>query len=100
MGGHLLNELFKHSFFTAHVKSIVLLVFVLSFIWMHVSFLSENINLDNEIYNLANLIEDQYNICGNMAVNQTKKIRITYLSYYMGTNYLGQTNDISSFQLQ
>ena len=92
MGGYLLNELFKHRFFTTSRKSIVLLVFALSFIWMPVSFLSENINVDKEIYNLADLIEDQCNVYGNIAVNQdNKEISIAYLSYYMGTTYLGQT---------
>jgi hypothetical protein len=101
MGGYLVNELFKHSFFTTRRKSIILLVFALSFIWMPVSFLSENINLDKEIYNMANFIEDQYSIHGNIAVNQdNKKIAVTYLSYYLGTTYLGQTNNTSSSQLQ
>lgn len=67
---------------------------------MPASFLSENINSDKEIYNMANLIEDQYNIHGNIAVNHdNKKIHRTYLLYYLGTNYLRQTNIISS-QLQ
>ena len=101
MGGYLLNELFKHSFFTGSRKSIVLLVFALSFIWMPVSFLSENINADKEIYNIANLIEDQYSVHGNIAVNQdNKQISMAYLSYYLGTNYLGQTNNTSNSQLQ
>ncbi|MGB9979503.1 hypothetical protein [Methanobacterium sp.] len=105
MGGYLLNELFKYSFFTGgrkgtSIKSIILLIFAVSFIWMPVSSLSENINSDKEIYNLANLIEDQYNVHGNIVINQdNKKISIAYLSYYMGTNYLGQTNNTGNSKM-
>ncbi len=103
MGGYLLNDLFKYNFFADRkgIKSIILLVFAISFIWMPVSFLNENINSDKEIYNLANLIEDQYNVHGNIAVNQDNKgISIAYLSYYMGTNYLGQADNTSNSKLQ
>ena len=100
MGGYLLNNLFKYKFFTNGIKSIVLLIFAISFMWMPVSFLSENINSDKEIYNMANLIENQCNIHGNMAVNRdNKEISIVYLSYYLGTNYLGQTS-VSNSKLQ
>lgn len=102
MGGYLLNTLFKYDFFTNNKKILVCVVFILSFIWMPVSFLNENINLNKDIYDISNNIETQCNIKGNIATNYGEsRVSMAYLSYYLETNYLGQTKkDISDSKLQ
>lgn len=102
MGGYLLSVLFKSDFFTNISKYVLLLVFAFSFIYMPVTFLHENVNSDKDVYTIANAIEThntQY-IHGNIATNDNDK-KTLYLSYYLGTNYLGQTRkEINDTKLQ
>lgn len=105
MGGYLLNTLFNSNIFTNYKKNafalakvIILSVFVISFVIMPISFLHENVNAGKPVYNLANTLE-QSNIHGNI-VTDDNGIKMLYLSYYLGTTYLGETKKESNTELQ
>lgn len=101
MGGYLLNKLFKSNFFSNKknilllTKIIILPIFMISFVMMPISFLHENVNAGIDVYNLSNTLEAQYNIQGNIATDDNGK-KMIYISYYLGTNYLGQTKKENS----
>lgn len=105
MGGYLLNKLFKSNFFSNRknilllTKIIILPIFMISFVMMPISFLHENVNADADVYNLSNTLETQYNIHGNIASDDNER-KMLYISYYLGTKYLGQTKKENITELQ
>ncbi|WP_414468687.1 hypothetical protein [Methanobacterium sp. ACI-7] len=90
MGGYLTNLFFKNKLFTNTRKILVLLILIVSFVFMPISSLSANINADKDVYILANEIEMQHDIYGNIAAN-TNDNKMIYLAYYLNANYSGQT---------
>jgi hypothetical protein len=90
MGGYLINLFFKNKFFTNYKKTLVILIFIGSFLVMPLLFLYGNVNQGKDIYILANEIEKQHDIYGNIATNDNYN-KMIYLSYYLNAEYLGQT---------
>lgn len=88
MGGYLISLLFRNSFFNNAMKAVLLIIFVASFIFMPVTFLDDNLNVDKNLYDTANAILKQCNLNGNIATNDND-MKTRYLSFYMESNYLG-----------
>ncbi len=89
MGGYLLQQLFNHQFFTRTMKYALLSLFIISLLFIPATSLIQDINSGEGVYELANTINSQYNIHGNIASNDgyMASMFLTYLwkSHYYGT---------------
>ncbi|MCE7700253.1 MAG: hypothetical protein K8E24_015955 [Methanobacterium paludis] len=105
MGGYLINILFKTDFFTkekfANIrKTLILLVFAVSFVIMPANYLVTNIHTGEDIYTLSNTLMNQYGVHGSVATND-RLTDLNYLAYYMNITIYGQAQkNISSTELQ
>lgn len=88
MGGYLLQLLFKKPYCTVEMKSILVVVFVVSLIIMPVTGLIEHENAGKSVYDLANTVENQYHIQGNIASNDGYMASI-YMAYLWNSHYYG-----------
>ncbi|MCE7699019.1 MAG: hypothetical protein K8E24_009425, partial [Methanobacterium paludis] len=105
MGGYLINLLFKTDFFTKAkfgsmikvVKTVLLLVFAVSFITMPVNYLVGNVHTGEDIYNLSNTLMNQYGVHGNVAREFLNPVRlIQILSPNHGVHFhRGATSNIN-----
>ncbi|WP_144011568.1 hypothetical protein [Methanobacterium paludis] len=104
MGGYLINLLFKTDFFTKEKfastrKTVLLIIFALSFVIMPANYLVHHVNTGEDIYTLSNTLTNQYGVHGNVVTNDRSKMR--YLSYYMNVTFYGPAQkNISSEELQ
>lgn len=104
MGGYLLNKLFNTNLFSSIrfnnlLKDICIVAFILLMILMPVNYLVGNLNTGKDSYVLANTL-DEYGVQGNVATNDNLT-EMNYLSYYMGTDLYGQSqNNVSSTDLR
>jgi len=74
MGGYLINLIFKKDLFSKTkfywmIKTVFLLIFAFSFIFMPLNYLVQNVHTDEDIYNLSGALMNQYGIHGNVASN-------------------------------
>lgn len=88
MGGYLLQLLFKKPYCTMEIKSILLVVFVVSLIVMPLSGLMEHEDDGKAIYDIANTVNYQYHIQGNIASNDGYMASI-YVAYLWDSQYYG-----------
>ena len=94
MGGYLINLIFKKDLFSKTkfywmIKTVFLLIFAFSFIFMPLNYLVQNVHTDEDIYNLSDILMNQYGIHDNVASND-ELIKMEYLAYYMNITYYGQ----------
>ena len=93
MGGYLLNLLFKTQFLTKYGKTILTIIFVISFVIMPINGLTSFYNYDKQLYSWGNILENQQNISGNIASNGNNFDGYygdtLALSYFLGTSYYG-----------
>jgi 4-amino-4-deoxy-L-arabinose transferase-like glycosyltransferase len=88
MGGSLLDGLFKTNFFNQYQKGIIVLIFALSFLIAPLTSLDANKGSGEDIYQIQNAI--------NIPLSNVKSAsngvldKSLYLSYYFGTDYVGQ----------
>jgi hypothetical protein len=104
MGGYLINLLFKTDFFTKKkfasvIKTVILLVFAVSFIMMPANYLVTHIHTGEDTYTLSNTLTDQYGVHGNIITNDNLSY-MKYLAYYMNMTVYVQAQNISSGELQ
>ncbi len=88
MGGYLLQLLFKKPYCTTEIKSILLVVLVVSLLVMPLTGLVQNKDSGKSIYDLANTINNQYYIHGNIASNDGY-IASMYMTYLWNSHYYG-----------
>ena len=105
MGGYLLQQLFNHQFFTRTMKYALLSLFIISLLFIPATSLIQDINSGEGVYELANTINSQYNIHGNIASNNgyMASMFLTYLwkSHYYGTaTTLNNWSSMSDSQLE
>ncbi len=93
MGGYLLNLLFKTKFLTKYGKTILTIIFVISFVIMPINGLATFYNYDKQLYSWGEILNNQNDISGNIASNgnlldgyYTDSL---HLSYFLGTSYYG-----------
>ncbi len=93
MGGYLLNLLLKKGFFNRAQMSILMVIFIFSFILLPVSGLNSNKYTGEEYAELGRIINNEYHIKGNIASNGNAENgyyrRTLHLSYFIGTSYYG-----------
>ncbi len=103
MGGYFLQLLFEKPYCTREIKSILLVVFVVSLIVMPLTGLLENKDGGESIYDLANTINDEYHIQGNIASNDGYMASL-YMAYLWDSHYYGTSlrnwNNISDSELE
>lgn len=105
MGGYLLQQLFNNQFFTRTRKYALLSLFIISLLIIPVTSLIQDKDNGKGTYELANTINSQYNIHGNIASNDgyMASIFLTYLwnSHYYGTGTsLNNWNSMSNPELE
>ena len=92
MGGYILNLLFKTNFLNNIGKSILLILFIISFIIMPLNGLRTNYDSGKQLYLDANMLGNQH-ITGNIASNGNLTdgyyCDTVELSYFLGTSYYG-----------
>jgi hypothetical protein len=93
MGGYLLNLLFKTQFLTKYGKTLLTIIFVISFIIMPINGLTSFYDYDKSLYSWGNTLEIQHDISGNIASNGNNFDGYygdtLALSYFLGTSYYG-----------
>jgi hypothetical protein len=93
MGGYLLNLLFKTQFLTKYGKTLLTIIFVISFIIMPINGLTSFYDYDKPLYSWGNTLENQHDISGNIASNGNNFDGYygdtLALSYFLGTSYYG-----------
>lgn len=104
MGGKVLYELFRHDFFKKRILRIFLtIVFILSFAFTptRVSLEMGGDNINRNMYELGTVLNNRYNIHGNLASNR-QKVRVSVhdswhktfrLAYWLKSRYFGQPRD-------
>jgi hypothetical protein len=112
MGGYVLNMLFQHAFFKNNYrKNILIVFFVLSFMLTPLkSFVQAgHYNINKEMHNLSLILQDKYNIQGNIASNREWECIAIHdswhntfrLAYHLNSKYYGQAKrDISDSELE
>lgn len=88
MGGYLLQLLFKKPYCTMEIKSILLTVFIVSLIIMPLTGLMQHKDGGKNIYDLANTVNGQYHIQGNIASNDGYMASM-YMAYLWNSHYYG-----------
>jgi hypothetical protein len=88
MGFYLMQELFNKNFCNLEMKSILLLVFIFSIIIVPVTSLISNIDSGKGTYELANQINNQYHLKGNVASNDGYMASL-FVCYLCGAQYYG-----------
>jgi hypothetical protein len=96
MGGYLINLLFKNNLINNSMKKILLILLVFSFIITPINGLINGYNAEENIYQLGNILKNNYNLDGNIASNAEWEIT-TYSVYYAGGKYYGQTKENTTF---
>jgi len=88
MGAFLLTLLFKNDFFTPSRKTVLVTIFIISFLIMPVNHLVETINTDKDVY----LLSESVNISPHTRIASNNEwLKSTYLAYYWNSEYIGQT---------
>ncbi len=105
MGGYLLQQLFNNQFFTRTKKYMLLSLFIISLLVLPATSLIQDKDSGKGTYELANTINSQYNIHGNIASNNgyIASMFLTYLwnSHYYGTGTsLNNWNSMSNPELE
>lgn len=93
MGVYLLNLLFKIGSLKSHIKNILLIFLILSFIINPVNALIMNVDVGKDSYTLSEAL-NHYNIHGNLASNDDWRVS-DYIAYYTRSKYYGQTRNES-----
>lgn len=105
MGGYLINLLLKNNIFNKAQNSILLVIFVISFLLLPISGLTTNKYDGKDYADLGHIINDELHIKGNIASNGNADNgnyrRTLHLSYFLGTAYYGfPKNGISDDELE
>lgn len=97
MSGYVLNYLSKFKFFY-NKKNILLIIVIVSFIILPVTYLNDNLNAQKEAY-LISLQLKEYNVTGTW-VSDDNYSELLFISYYSNSSYKGLVKPgISDIQL-
>lgn len=88
MGGYLLDGLFQTEFFNKYQKTILVLIFSFSFIIAPITYLDTYKDSGEDIYQIQKAIT--LPIAYGKSASNGGLDRSLYLSYYLGTDYVGQ----------
>jgi hypothetical protein len=89
MSGVLINKLWKTETLSKVAKFTLLVIVSLSFVYMPVNFLNDNINMDKDVYDLSMDLKNNYNVSGNIASNDQNNM-MYFISFYLETKYYGK----------
>jgi hypothetical protein len=91
MGGYLINKLFKKTSLIDIGKIVLIILFISSFILLPVTSITQGINQGMYIYDLSNILSNQYNIHGNLASNGENSQYYTSegVAYFLNSQYYG-----------
>ena len=90
MGIYLIETFFKNDLIKQRIRSLLLVILILSFIVMPLSELDNSIDIDKNFHDIGYNLKDNYSIHGNIASND-QWYGSLLLTYYLDGKYYGQT---------
>ena len=92
MSGVLINKLWNTETLNKLAKFSLLVIVCLSFVYMPINFLNDNINLDKDVYELSMDLKSNYHISGNLAANDHNN-EMYFISFYLKTKSYGKARE-------
>ncbi|MBF4474370.1 hypothetical protein [Methanobacterium formicicum] len=94
LGVYLLNEIIQRKNFKNHRKTFLLFIFFFLFVVSPFITLSYNANSYGGIYELSEILRNDYQVQGNIA-SDSEALTSFYMSYLLDSSYGGYTNTIN-----